>query len=94
MYLQYDACLYIYHCLTGIILSPITNSTAVCVDLPEFSNGLITYDIEEIPRPIGTVATYECNQGFVLGGQENRTCVEDSGVGVFNGVEPVCERKL
>ena len=86
--------LYIYHCLTGIILSPITNSTAVCVDLPEFLNGLITYDIEEIPRPIGTVATYECNPGFVLVGQENRTCVEDSGVGVFNGIEPVCDRKL
>ena len=64
----------------------ITNSTAVCMDLPEFSNGLITYD--------GTVATYECNQGFVLVGQENRTCVEDSGVGVFDGVEPVCDRKL
>ena len=64
------------------------------MDLFEFSNGLITYHTEETPRPIGTVATYECNPGFVLVGQEIRTCVEDSGVGVFNGVEPVCDRKL
>ena len=70
------------------------NSTAVCMDLPVLVNGLITYDVEETPRPLGTVAIYECNPGFVLVGQENRTCVEDSGVGVFNGVEPVCDRKL
>ena len=57
-------------------------------------NGVITYDIEETPRPIGTDATYECNPGFVLVGQEIRTCVEDSGMGVFNGSEPVCDRKL
>ena len=66
----------------------------VCVDLPEASNGLITYDSEEFLRSIGTVATYECNPGFVLVGQVNRTCVEDSGVGMFNGVEPVCDRKF
>ena len=72
----------------------ITNSTAVCMDLPVLVNGLITYDIEETPRPLGTDATYECNPGFVLVGQEIRTCVEDSGMGVFNGSEPVCDRKL
>ena len=68
--------------------------TDVCLELPDFSNGLITYDIEETPRPIGTVAAYECNPGFVLVGQDNRTCVEDSSVGMFDGVEPVCDRKL
>ena len=85
-----------YHYINGYSRSYVsdTNSTAVCMDLSEFSNGLITYEIEETPRPIGTVATYECNPGFVLVGQENRTCVEDSGVGVFNGSEPVCDRKL
>ena len=77
-----------------IILNTIHYSTAVCMDLPDISNGFIDYDIEEMPRPIGTVALYECDPGFVLMGQENRTCVEESGVGVFDGVEPVCDRKL
>ena len=64
------------------------------MDLPEFSNGFVTYEIEELPRPLGTVATYECDPGFVLIGEDTRTCVEDMKMGVFNGVEPVCDRKL
>ena len=32
--------------------------------------------------------------GFVLIGEDTGTCVEDSVVGVFAGVEPVCERNF
>ena len=63
------------------------------MDLPEFSNGIIEYDVEQIPRPLGTVASCECDPSFVLIGQDNRTSLEESGVGVFDGVEPVCDRK-
>lgn len=74
-----------------ISVNLIPNPTAVCVDLSEISNGFIIYDNEQIPRPLGTVALYECNLGFFLRGEQNRTCVEASGVGVFDGVESVCE---
>ena len=58
-------------------------------------NGFITYGPdEEADYDIGTVATYECNPGFILIGVATRDCVEaDDGTGVFDGVAPVCERK-
>ena len=44
----------------------------------------------------GTVATYICDEGFELVGDETRTC-EDVGAGVigeFSGAAPTCEREL
>ena len=44
---------------------------------------------------LNTVATYICNEGFELVGNETRTC-EDAGAGVtgeFNGTAATCERE-
>ena len=42
----------------------------------------------------GTVATYECNPGFILVGVTTRECVKaGDGSGVFEEEAPVCERK-
>ena len=45
-------------------------------------NGDITYSIVESPRPVDTVATYTCMNGFMLIGSAERTCRLVS--------EPVC----
>lgn len=48
-----------------------------------------------VALPAGTivplsVARYECNLGFILGGNSTRTC----GIGgQWSGVEPVCDSK-
>ena len=43
---------------------------------------------------LGTVATYICDEGFALVGDETRTCVVvGAGVtGEFSGAAPTCER--
>ena len=67
-------------------------SPAVCTDLPPIPNGMIVYDMDGPPRPIGTVATHSCNDGYLLNGAMTRTCVESGGTGMFDGVAPTCDR--
>jgi len=40
----------------------------------------------------GTVATYSCDEGFILQGSLIRSCSGDGStpLGAFDGVEPVC----
>ncbi len=56
----------------------ITAAAAVdCTDLIGLVNGGITYDIGSIGnRPVGTVATYTCDTGYILEEDANitRTC--------------------
>ena len=68
---------------------------AQCPELPPIINGFITYAGDVVPDfDIGTVATYECNSGFVVVGVMTRNCVEAADhTGVFNGVAPTCQRK-
>ncbi len=44
---------------------------------------------------VGTIATYNCNQGYVLAGDTTRTCKErgDRTIGTWNGTMPQCEGK-
>ena len=44
----------------------------------------------------GTTATYSCTPGFKLNGSQSRKCVGDgdSTLGMFDGSDPTCERKL
>ena len=56
-------------------------------------NGLITYSESESPRPIGTVADHVCNNGYILVGEQLRTCENNDGVGQFRGNASNCERK-
>ncbi len=68
--------------------------SALCPALPDITNGAIVYSTDTLaPYDIGTVATYSCNEGYVLtGGNVERICV-DSGDGNddrFNGEAPSC----
>ncbi len=46
-----------------------------CDHLPSLPNGNISYSFGGFPlRPYGTVATYTCNQGYYLSGNETRAC--------------------
>ena len=58
-------------------------------------NGFITYAPDvEADYDIGTVATYECDTGFILVGDMTRDCVQvDNDTAVFNRQAPVCECK-
>lgn len=45
-------------------------------------------------RSVGSLATYECNPGFVLVGPDERTCVQLSpGRADWNRRAPTCERE-
>ena len=73
-----------------------------CPPLDPITNGVITYAPDTTSNyDLGTVATYDCNAGFVLdlsqGGSMTRTCFDDldnDAEGVFSGQEPRCIRKL
>lgn len=40
----------------------------------------------------GAIATYSCNEGYTLNGDENRTCDVDQD-GMWSGTEPSCLRE-
>ena len=65
--------------------------TVYCPVLPTPANGMITYSSESSTvRPVGTVATYICNTGFVLAlnsGTERRTCQSNR---LWIGSPPTC----
>ena len=61
--------------------------------LDGFENGVIDYSITHSPfSPMGTVATHSCNQGYVLIGSKNKTCVDNPAAG-FGRQPPVCDPK-
>ena len=72
-----------------------------CPPLDPIINGFINYAPNNTPNyDLGTVATYNCDAGFVLdlslGGSVTRTCVDDNGldaIGEFNNQAPRCIRK-
>ena len=69
------------------------NSDITCETLGSFVNGIITYRTDRTsPFDFGTTATYSCNEGYYLVGEDVRTCVEDvSGVnGIWSGSTPRC----
>ena len=46
-------------------------------------------------RTVGSLATYTCNNGYNLTGENLRICVPDNGViGQWTQEEPTCPRKL
>ena len=62
---------------------------AVCADLPNFTNGVITYSPASSPRLENTVATHTCSMGLDLLGESTRTCQNDR---TWSGMEPYCQR--
>ncbi len=69
-----------------------------CPPLLTITNGMISYSPDDIPDyDLGTEATYTCEAGFYLEGNEVRVCMDDDGmdiIGAWSGQEPTCVRKL
>ena len=59
----------------------------MCPSLSDPLNGGVTWT----SLSVGSIATYTCNSGFELVGNEMRTCQSD---GVWSGEEPVCTGML
>ena len=100
MQLLRPSTLYVYSCLTkgynysSNYLSP---TAIVCPPLPAIINGIISYSPDVTPDyDLGTEATYTCEAGFYLEGNEVRVCMDDDGytIGVWSDQEPSCVRKL
>ena len=69
----------------------------MCSGLPTPNNGVLVYNTDTtLPYDFGTVATYQCNLGYgLIVATNTRVCNGDSSstVGVWNGVDPGCDRK-
>ncbi len=63
----------------------------MCRILPPIANGSINYTSDEMPRPIGTVAIYSCDDGFFLNGSEKRTCFLQALSGLWDESAPTCD---
>ncbi len=46
------------------------------------------------PYGYGTTASYFCNEGFFLEGNEMRTCGGDVTIGSWDGTNPVCSGEV
>ena len=57
-----------------------------CDDLSDPANGVV----DQPSNSVGTVAIYDCNEGYLLVGSDTRTCQES---GEWSGEEPGCECK-
>ncbi len=67
--------------------------------MPIIENGMITYtNNTAAPFNLDTIATYECHDGFFLSRDAERRCTvgegRSSGVGTWDGIAPICARKL
>ena len=65
----------------------------VCETLELLEDGSVTYSVGEgDPLVFGTSATYSCDIGYSLMGEEIRTCGGNgsSVTGEWNGTEPTC----
>ena len=61
----------------------------VCPELMDLVNGTIMYNMETINnRSVGTVATYTCNPGYTLNGDNTTIC--ESG-GSWSESDQTCE---
>ena len=75
----------------------ILSTVIECPALTDPMNGGIVYAPDtSADYDFGTTATYSCNSGYSLVGDEVRTCGGDgsSTMGVWDLSEPFCERKL
>ena len=60
-----------------------------CSDLPPLMNGDIAYTGGLADsRPINTIATYTCDNGYTLTGGSFRACPND---GTWSGTTPTCQ---
>ena len=75
--------------LAGLLCILIIVYTAAfqCPELFDIPNG----EVEFLSRTPGSIATYTCDFGFVLQGDEQRVCMENE---TWSGEPPTCFRKF
>ena len=76
-----------YHSHTYPQYPLIIISTTECPVLDDPANGMVTWT----SLTTGGVATYECDSGFELVGDEMRDCQSNS---QWSGAPPICKRKF
>ncbi len=63
--------------------------SGTCFDLPPLMNGVITYTAGPADsRPINTIATFTCDNGYTLTGGSFRQCLND---GTWSATAPTCQ---
>ena len=67
-----------------LLIDILTAVIVTCDDLSAPANG----DVDQPGNSVGTVSTYTCNGGYLLVGDETRTCQES---GQWSGSQPICE---
>ena len=65
---------------------PVLSAAVECPVLTDPLNGSVFFTT----TTFNSVATYECDDGFILSGSEQRTCLE---TGQWSGEDPTCVRK-
>ena len=82
IYCLFVECIYVKSTISG-----------PCFDLPPLMNGVITYTDGLVDsRPINTIATYTCVNGYtVTVGGSFRVCQND---GTWSGTAPTCQGKF
>ena len=73
-----------------IIIMIIDYLVAICDDLPNITNAVITYSPSTSQRLVDSVATYTCQLDLPLVGNAQRTCQTDRS---WSGTEPYCQRQ-
>ena len=58
-----------------------------CSSLPDIAFGRMS----TLDTSVGSEVEFECNAGYALVGHQRITCTQ---IGVWNGMPPVCFRKL
>ncbi len=62
--------------------------SGTCSDLPPLMNGGITYEAgSDNSRPVNTIATFTCDNGYTLTGGSFRACQNDR---TWSGTTPTC----
>ena len=75
--------------VSNLIALLISYSLAICGDLDNITNGVITYSPTSSPRREDTVAAYSCSMGLELFDAETRTCQNDR---TWSGMDAYCQR--
>ncbi len=66
--------------------------TVICRDLIVPANGMVSYSDPNIPRAVGSIASYSCNTGYTFSGTLTRTCTATGWTNSVDGT-PTCTCK-